>query len=225
MKHYLIYQIRNKLNGMIYIGQHQTENVDDGYMGSGLRIQYAINKYGIENFEKTILFECNSEEEMNQKEAEIVNEDFIARDDVYNIVPGGWSGSFKSLSFEDKSKASKKRWQNLSVEKKKEIMRKVHANQIGKHLSDEVKQKISKKLKEVFTKDISKNGMFGKHHSLDSKLKISKHHTGKGNPQFGTMWICNDETFETKKIPNTSEIPNGWRRGRIFDRQIKPLHP
>ena len=79
---------------MIYIGQHQTENVDDGYMGSGLRIQRAIEKYGIENFEKTILFECNSEEEMNQKEAEIVNEDFIARDDVYNIVPGGYGKGF-----------------------------------------------------------------------------------------------------------------------------------
>ena len=41
-----------------------------------------------ENFEKTILFECSSEIEMNAKEAEIVNEDFIARDDVYNIELG-----------------------------------------------------------------------------------------------------------------------------------------
>ena len=92
MKHYLIYQVRNKLNGMIYIGQHQTENIDDGYMGSGLRIRRAIKKYGLENFEKTILFECKSEEEMNAKEAEIVNEDFIARDDVYNIKLGGDGG-------------------------------------------------------------------------------------------------------------------------------------
>lgn len=91
-KHYLIYQVQNKLNGMIYVGKHMTENPNDNYMGSGLRIQRAIRKYGIENFEKTILFECASKEEMDKKEAEIVNEDFIARDDVYNIKLGGEGG-------------------------------------------------------------------------------------------------------------------------------------
>ena len=77
---------------MIYVGKHMTDNKDDGYMGSGIRIRRAIEKYGIENFEKTILFECESVDEMNAKEAEIVNEDFIARDDVYNIKLGGDGG-------------------------------------------------------------------------------------------------------------------------------------
>ena len=77
---------------MIYIGKHVTENKDDGYMGSGLRIRRAIAKYGLENFEKSILFECKSKQEMNKKEAEIVNEEFIARDDVYNIKLGGEGG-------------------------------------------------------------------------------------------------------------------------------------
>jgi hypothetical protein len=77
---------------MIYVGKHITNNINDSYMGSGLRIRRAIEKYGLENFEKTILFECKSEEEMNAKEAEIVNEDFIARDDVYNIKLGGDGG-------------------------------------------------------------------------------------------------------------------------------------
>ena len=66
-------------------------------MGSGIRIVRAIKKYGVENFEKTILFECTSVEEMNAKEAEIVNEDFIARDDVYNINVGG-AGSWDYLN-------------------------------------------------------------------------------------------------------------------------------
>ena len=98
---------------MIYIGQHQTENVDDGYMGSGLRIRRAIEKYGLENFEKTILFECKSEAEMNAKEAEIVNKDFIARDDVYNIELGG-NGGWTHLSITSKSNASKQRWKNMN---------------------------------------------------------------------------------------------------------------
>ena len=77
---------------MIYIGKYMTNDKDDDYMGSGIRIRRAIEKYGIENFEKTILFECESADEMNAKEAEIVNEDFIARDDVYNIKLGGDGG-------------------------------------------------------------------------------------------------------------------------------------
>lgn len=92
MKHFIIYQIRNKLNGMIYVGKHMTEDLDDGYMGSGLRIRRAIEKYGIDNFEKTVLHECASEQEMDDMEAVIVNEDFISRDDVYNIIPGGLGG-------------------------------------------------------------------------------------------------------------------------------------
>lgn len=66
-------------------------------MGSGVRIIRAIKKYGIENFEKTVLFECKSFEEMNAKEAEIVNEEFISRDDVYNIVLGGQDSSWRKI--------------------------------------------------------------------------------------------------------------------------------
>lgn len=95
---------------MIYIGKHQTEDLNDGYMGSGLRIVRAIKKYGIENFEKTILFECKSLEEMNAKEAEIVNEDFIARDDVYNIKVGGDGGwDYVNSDKSSYGKGSKKR--------------------------------------------------------------------------------------------------------------------
>lgn len=31
---YLIYKITNTINNMIYIGEHMTNDKDDGYMGS-----------------------------------------------------------------------------------------------------------------------------------------------------------------------------------------------
>ena len=40
---YTIYKIANKKNGKVYIGKHQTENVDDGYLGSGVAINKAID--------------------------------------------------------------------------------------------------------------------------------------------------------------------------------------
>ena len=89
MKHYIVYQITNLTNQMIYIGQHQTNNPNDSYMGSGILIQKAIQKYGKSNFKKDILFDFSTFNEMNAKEAELVTEEFVQRDDTYNLMPGG----------------------------------------------------------------------------------------------------------------------------------------
>lgn len=37
--------------------------------------------------------------------------------------------------------------------------------------------------------------------------------SGKRNSQAGTMWICNLETKENKKVPN-GQVPIGWVAGR-----------
>lgn len=91
-KYHIIYKTTNIINNKIYIGAHSTDNVDDGYLGSGKLINESIKKYGVENFKKEILYFFKTPEEMFEKEKEIVTEEFINRSDVYNIVTGGFGG-------------------------------------------------------------------------------------------------------------------------------------
>lgn len=86
---YTLYKITSKIDNKIYIGVHQTEDLNDGYMGSGARIINAIKKYGKENFEKEILYFFDDQESALIKEREIVNEDFIKDPNTMNIVLGG----------------------------------------------------------------------------------------------------------------------------------------
>jgi hypothetical protein len=44
---------------------------------------------------------------------------------------------------------------------------------------------------------------------------------GKGNSQYGTMWICNMDLQENKKISKNEKIPEGWEIGRSNWGKIK----
>lgn len=101
MKH-IVYCTTCKVNGKIYIGVHKTKNPDifDGYVGNGLSVgwtiknphtafQNAVKKYGYSQFYRTILHVYDTAEEAYNKEAEIVNIEFIKRRDNYNIALGG----------------------------------------------------------------------------------------------------------------------------------------
>lgn len=88
MKH-VVYKTTNIINGKIYIGKHSTSNLNDGYIGSGKLLKQAIEKYGVENFDRDIICICKTEDEAYEMEKSIVNESFVNRDDTYNIIIGG----------------------------------------------------------------------------------------------------------------------------------------
>lgn len=96
-KFYTIYKTTNIINNKIYIGQHQTQNLDDGYLGSGTLLLKAFNKHGKENFKKEILHTFNTFKEMDDKEKELVDEEFLKRPDVYNMVVGGLGSGAATL--------------------------------------------------------------------------------------------------------------------------------
>ena len=101
---YIVYCTINLVNNKIYIGVHKEENIDkfSGYIGCGVKttmpstymnpktvFQYAVKKYGVKNFKRTILYIYDTPEEAYLKEKEIVNEDFIKLNTNYNMVLGG----------------------------------------------------------------------------------------------------------------------------------------
>lgn len=90
--YFIIYKTINIQSGKIYIGAHQTKNIEDGYLGSGWLLRYAIKKYGKESFIREILYYCNDRISMMEKERELVNDEFVKLKTNYNIRVGGQGG-------------------------------------------------------------------------------------------------------------------------------------
>jgi len=88
MLHYL-YKTICLVNQKYYLGIHSTENINDGYFGSGIALQRAIKKYGKEQFQKEIIAFVATREELLEMEKNIITEKIVKDKKSYNMVIGG----------------------------------------------------------------------------------------------------------------------------------------
>ncbi len=86
---HIIYLVTNTKTNKIYIGKHLVNRLNDTYFGSGIGINLAIDKHGLEVFTREVLEIYDTEDEAEAREEEIVNDEFIRRIDTYNRVRGG----------------------------------------------------------------------------------------------------------------------------------------
>lgn len=102
---YIVYLTTNVINNKIYVGVHGTSDstIFDGYIGNSINIftsnpelknpkipfHKAVKKYGYSAFKRAIIKVFDNKQDALDLEAEIVNEEFIKRDDTYNITLGG----------------------------------------------------------------------------------------------------------------------------------------
>lgn len=174
------YRIDNLVNSKFYYGVHSTDDLDDGYMGSGIALKKAKKKYGIENFKKTILLYFNTEEEMFAYEREFITPEFleIHRGICYNEKPGGDGGWLKHSPETIEKMKGRTPW-NKDKKHSPESIEKMRAAHKGKKMSPEHIEKIRKSLK-------GKNK--GKTHpawnkgipmSPEAKKKSSESHKGR----------------------------------------------
>jgi hypothetical protein len=214
MRVHYVYMVENLINEKIYIGKHTTDDLDDGYMGSGKILTRAIAKHGLENFRKTILSFFDTEEHAYEFEKSLVTKEFVMREDTYNLTCGG-SGSWYAMNSNEEARKEKNK----------------RAAQLGflQCWNDEVfRQRASKRATDLWKK-LWKEGKLkhcdwtGKNHSLETREKMSKthqenqHQLGDKNSQFGTCWVHNIEQKSCKKIKLEElqfHLDNGWIKGR-----------
>lgn len=219
---YLIYKITNLLNDKIYIGKHITDNKNDGYMGSGIDLKKDIEKFGVNNFKKEILFECKNKDELNSIESLIVNLEFIHREDTYNKMVGGLGG----WEYINENGLNNNGGQyKIAHEKHLELLKtdlkyaEMFCNKIKKGLEKIDKEIKSQKMKEVW-KEIG-HPWVGRKHSEETKRKISEKakeraKTTKNNQQ-GKCWIFNENLKINKSIKKEDlekYLQQGWTKGR-----------
>jgi hypothetical protein len=199
----VIYQIKNLRNGKVYIGKHQTTDVDDGYFGSGKLLHRAIKKYGLNAFEKTILHVFATEAEMVLREVELVTEEFCARGDTYNLCPGGHGGwGYVNHNWLNNSEAQK--------EASRRTLAKIDHSAAGRLC---VK---SPKYWETMRPRWEIGIFRGHKHRSKTRRKMRASHKGKHdgprNSQYGTCWITDGAS--NRKLKRGEVIPTGWELGR-----------
>lgn len=204
----------------MYIGCHKTTNPNDEYIGSGKLLKRAIKKYGIDNFQKEVLFIFDTAEEMFSKEKEIVDKLFVEAENNYNLLVGGFGG-YDYLNSTGKNLYGKNGKQgyggeNLLTGKKFE---KYKEYLIEKGLWEDWKKKISNSLKKTFSE--KPFHWLGRKHTKETKRKIgeklSMAQNGEKNSQYGTCWIYSDDQKKNcriKKDDLSSFIKIGWKLGR-----------
>lgn len=222
MKFYTIYKTLNKIDNKVYYGFHETENPYDGYLGSGKYLKRAIKKYGIENFEKFVLYIFDNREDMIKKEAELIDEDKVKDKKIYNLKKGGQGGwDYVNKNGFAKSnehliianKAKKNKYINTWNDFYKSIYKKSGLIEWKKSNDPEIKKRRS---------EIAKNAFLGKNHSDETKKRMSEkqkniNRTGKNNPMYGKCWIYNDK--ESIRINNDEidlYLKQGWLKGRRY---------
>lgn len=166
---YYIYRITNNVNGKTYIGQHKYKDLNDSYIGSGIHIKRAIEKYGIENLSKEILYSrIQYQETANDMEKFTITKERALGKAEYNIANGGQGTSFwkgKHHSEETKRKMSESHKNKKITPHSEETKRKISeamkgkTNSKGHKCSEESRQKCLKHVKESFA--LIKVGLVG----------------------------------------------------------------
>lgn len=217
-----VYITQNLINKKQYIGQKKSSCfLGNKYLGSGIILKKAIQKYGRENFYTNMLDTAETQEELNDKEKFWINfYKATENDNFYNIAVGGEGGNVVKGYSEERMKQYKK---TLSLSLTSRELSEEHKKNISKSkkntkLTKKHKEKLSKIfLNRDFSKETRKKNAqsnIGKIVSEDTKQKIRK---GQEKKHCGDrLYINNGKECKHIRAHNFPFYQSqGWEIGRL----------
>jgi hypothetical protein len=203
-KFHYIYKTTCIITERFYIGMHSTDNLKDGYVGSGKRLWHSINKHGKENHVCEILEFLPDRKSLAEREKEIVNIELIDEELCMNLALGGGGGFSKETQ-----RLGAKKSNERQIELRNDENWRLH-KQIAQSNALKNGYKTGKRVAHYFYDWSDKS------HTDETKQKIGEANSikqkGENNSQYGKCWITNE--IESKKIYKGDTIPEGWRLGR-----------
>jgi len=190
---------------------HSTNNLEDGYMGSGKRLRASIRKHGKDNHTKEIIGFFDNRELLVEAEKEVITPDMVTDKNCMNLMGGGNGGYVsEEACIKGGKKGSETFWVKFYSNAKFRgyIRSKYHNYRKGRWCDNEYREKLLKNLDWV-----------GKTHTDETKRKMSESSKGMGvgktNSQYGTCWITKDGVNKKVKKEALNEyIELGWGKGR-----------
>jgi len=193
-----IYKITNRINSKAYIGitantmkYRFEEHIYRSEKGGKYKINYAIRKYGKENFDIEMLTTTDNKEHALLIESENIKK-YDSFDNGYNMNEGG-SGLLYHTDDTKKKMSDNNHWKG----KKRSG---IDNPMFGREHSEESKKVMSEKKIGVFAGE--KHPLFGKHHSEETKEKMRQKAVGRPSARKGKK-----HSEESKKL--MSEMKKG----------------
>lgn len=214
-KYHYIYKITRD-DGRYYIGMHSTDNLEDGYFGSGKRITRSIKKHGVNKHKKQILEFLPTRIALREREKQIITEEMRNDIQCMNIAPGGGGGFIdEHHQLKCSSAGASKGGKSTSVRRTNNNdfdikFRAALSNGVKSYLNDN-KQVCGERQKRITLAAASAEANEKRKRTLAER----NHSKGEKNSQFGTCWVTKDsKPIKIKKEQLDEYLANGYSRGR-----------
>ncbi len=221
-KYHVIYKTTCLITGKYYLGMHSTNNLNDGYIGSGKQLWRSIKKHDIENHVYTILQHLPSRLALRKREAELVNPQRLKDHMCMNLTLGG-HGSWHSCNKSGANRYPRKNNLNVLASLKKATARAVWLVKNDPIHRMKISKNASAKMKLLYSRGF-KNPFENKCHTDTTREKMKKifsqtaHQQGEKNSRFGQRWVTSTETWKSKTISADEKLTAPW----VLGRNVKP---